>query len=94
MTAFIILLVIAFIAGLLISSHKKAAEEEIKKENNAQHYRDLGFPVMETRTDEVDDMECDVANFAVKGLLYRSPEDKSRWTDYCSRWRIPFRLRS
>ena len=81
MTAVIILLVILFIAALMISSHKKAAEEETNKQNDtAQRIRDLGFPVVEIRTDEVDGEECDVANFAVKGLFYRSPEDQDAAT--------------
>lgn len=32
--------------------------------------------MVEIRTDEVDGEECDVANFAVKGLFFRSPEDQ------------------
>lgn len=77
MTTVIILLVLAFVAGLLISARPKAADKETKQQNNnAQHFRDLGFPVIETRTDEVDGVECDVANFAVKGLFFRTPEDQ------------------
>lgn len=77
MTTVIILLVLAFVAGLLISSHTKAADKETNQQNNnAQHFRDLGFPVIEIRTDEVDGVECNVANFAVKGLFFRSKEDQ------------------
>ena len=81
MTTVIILLVLAFVAGLLISSRPKAADKETKQQNETtkqqcQHFRDLGFPVIETRTDEVDGVECDVANFAVKGLFFRTPEDQ------------------
>jgi hypothetical protein len=73
----IFLLAIAIIAGILISSHTKSEVEETDQETNkAQRFRDLGFPVIETRTDEVDGVECDVANFAVKGLFFRSKEDQ------------------
>ena len=77
MKTVIILLVLVFVAGLLISSRPKAADKETNQQNNnAQHFRDLGFPVIETRKDEVDGDECEVANFAVKGLFFRTPEDQ------------------
>ena len=50
--------------------------EDLKKEKQAaKPHRTIGVTVVETRTDEVDGQPCDVANFAVKGLRFRSEDD-------------------
>lgn len=50
--------------------------EDLKKEKQASKpHRTIGVTVVETSTDEVDGQPCDVANFAVKGLRFRSEDD-------------------
>ena len=43
---------------------------------NGKPKRQIGVSVVETRTEESDGVECEVANFAVKGLYFREKEDQ------------------
>ena len=55
--------------------------DELKADLEAQQekpkpQRSFGISMMETRTGEVDGQPCNVANFAVKGLFFRTPEEQ------------------
>lgn len=50
--------------------------ESLMAKPEPEQNRVIGISTMETRTDEVDGQPCLVANFAVKGLFFRSPEDQ------------------
>ena len=52
----------------------KADLEALQEKPKPQ--RSFGVSTMETRTGEVDGQPCNVANFAVKGLFFRTPEDQ------------------
>ena len=54
----------------------KADLEALQEKPQPKPQRSFGISTMETRTDEVDGQPCLVANFAVKGLFFRSPEDQ------------------
>lgn len=54
----------------------KADLEALQEKPQPKPQRSFGISTMETRTDEVDGQPCQVANFAVKGLFFRSPEDQ------------------
>lgn len=52
--------------------------EDLKEETAKplKPQRTIGISVVETRTEDVDGQPCEVANFAVKGLRFRSEEDQ------------------
>lgn len=52
----------------------KADLEALQEKPKPQ--RSFGVSTMETRTGELDGQPCNVANFAVKGLFFRTPEDQ------------------
>jgi hypothetical protein len=54
----------------------KADIVELMTEPEPQSQRIYGISTVEKRTDEVDGQLCEVVNFAVKGLFFRSKEDQ------------------
>lgn len=79
----IILLIIVVIVIASMASAQKSKEEKKQKQEawskklaSQKEQRSLGISVVETRNEVVDGVECEVANFAVKGLYFRSQEDQ------------------
>ena len=66
----------AFLLGLIFSAPMKKQQTEETPVEEKKPERQFGVSVVETWTEEVDGIECDVADFAVKGLYFRSKEDQ------------------
>lgn len=51
--------------------------DELKQESSMPHKKEhFGISVIQSRIEAVDGIECEVLNFAVKGLFFRSKEDQ------------------